>query len=140
VLTHLLLGPKRQHIVHGRNVPQLAQDNADAEMVSTVPREQTCEDIICRLLSHNMRSPQLREPAAPETRGGDCVSHHGADPRIRYADSTFNYPSRYCAAFSDKDVCCSNISAVGLVAARADWDTILAWQPFVAACTDRSYT
>jgi hypothetical protein len=24
--------------------------------------------------------------------------------------------------FSDKDVCCSNISAVGLVAARADWD------------------
>jgi hypothetical protein len=30
-------------------------------------------------------------------------------------------PIDHCAAFR-QDVCCSNISAVGLVAARADWD------------------
>jgi hypothetical protein len=70
------------------------RDNAEAEMVAQrTTRADMCEDIIClfvvsttcKFKPHIEEISQLRS----ETRGGDCASaHHGADPRIRYADST----------------------------------------------------
>jgi hypothetical protein len=69
--------------------------------------------------AHNWE--EIAQLCALKHDGGDCASAHRADPRIRYADSTYNYPSSIALLFR-QDVCCSNISAVGLVAARADWD------------------